>query len=159
MRERLRGSEVLVYAVGIDGDSLDQFRRSPPQPRVPPRPPGPFPPGRGRIPIGPGGRLPAFPQIFGPGAGGRSFPGSGNDDRVNVSALRDLTDDSGGRTEIVRTARDLNPATASIAEELSRQYAIGYVSPAGHDGRWHSIRVEPRNRSYRVRARRGYVAS
>ncbi|MEQ1727580.1 MAG: VWA domain-containing protein [Vicinamibacterales bacterium] len=159
VRERLRGSEVLVYAVGIDGDSLDQFRRSPPQPRIQPRPPNRFPPGGGRFPRGgPGGRLPFFPQIFDPG-GRRQFPASGNDDRVNVTALRDLTDDSGGRTEIVRTARDLNPATASIADELSKQYAIGYVSPAGHDGQWHSIRVELRNQSYRVRARRGYVAS
>jgi len=32
--------------------------------------------------------------------------GSLNDDRVNVVALRDMTDDSGGRTEIVpRSAR------------------------------------------------------
>lgn len=160
VRERLRQSDVLVYAVGIDGDSLDQFRRTPPQPRIPPRPPSRFPPGGGggRLPGGgPGGRLPAFPQIF--GTGGRQFPASGNDDRVNVAALRDLTDDSGGRTEIVHTARDLDPATARIADELSKQYAIGYVSPAGHDGQWHSIRVEVRNRPYRVRARRGYVAS
>ncbi len=111
MRERLRDSEVLVYAVGIDGDSLDQFRRTPPQPRIPPRPRSPFPPGGGRLPgAGPGGRLPVFPQIFGPGS--RQFP-SGNDDRVNVSALRDMTDDSGGRTEVVHTARDLNPATTA----------------------------------------------
>ena len=31
------------------------------------------------------------------------------DDRVNVAALRDITDDSGGRTEIIRCARDLDP--------------------------------------------------
>ncbi len=157
VRDRLHASDVLVYAVGIDGDSLDQFRRAPPQPRIRPRPPSPFPPGGGRFPGGPGGRLPVFPQIVGPG--GRQFPAPGNDDRVNVSALRDLTDDSGGRTEIVHTARDLNPATASIADELSRQYSLGYVSPAGHDGQWHAIRVELRHRSYRIRARRGYVAS
>ena len=78
---------------------------------------------------------------------------------MNVTALRDLTDDSGGRTEIVRTARDLNPATASIADELSKQYSLGYSSTLKKDGRWHSIRVEVRNRAYHVRARRGYVAS
>jgi hypothetical protein len=47
----------------------------------------------------------------------------------------------------------------SIADELSKQYALGYASPGKKDGRWHSIRVEVRNRAYRVRARRGYVAS
>ena len=78
---------------------------------------------------------------------------------MNVVALRDLTDDSGGRTEIVRDARDLNPATASIADELSKQYSLGYPSSGKKDGRWHAIRVELRNRAYRVRARKGYVAS
>jgi hypothetical protein len=70
-----------------------------------------------------------------------------------------MTDDSGGRTEIIRDARDLNPSTASIADELSKQYYLGYQASGAKDGRWHSIRVEVRNRNYRVRARRGYVAS
>ena len=78
---------------------------------------------------------------------------------MNAGALRDLTDESGGRTEIVRSARDLKPATASIADELSKQYSLGYASSTKKDGRWHTIRVEPRNRAYRVRARRGFVAS
>ena len=59
----------------------------------------------------------------------------------------------------VRNARDLNPATAGIAEELSKQYYLGYASTGKKDGRWHDIRVEVKNRLYRVRARRGYVAS
>jgi len=74
-------------------------------------------------------------------------------------ALREMTDDSGGRTEIVRDFRDLDPAVASIADELTQQYYLGYLSPEKKDGLWHSIRVELRNRNYRVRARRGYVAS
>ena len=78
---------------------------------------------------------------------------------MNVVALRDMTDDSGGRTEIIRDARDLNPSTASIADELSKQYYLGYPSAGKKDGRWHVIRVEVRNRNYRVRARRGYMAS
>ena len=43
------------------------------------------------------------------------------DDRLNVAALRDITDESGGRTEIVRFARDVDPATSSVADELSKQ--------------------------------------
>jgi hypothetical protein len=78
---------------------------------------------------------------------------------VNVSALRDLTDDSGGRTEIVRSTRDLDPATASIADELSKQYYLGYTSSGNKDGRWHTIRVEVRKGTYRVRSRRGYIAN
>jgi len=80
-------------------------------------------------------------------------------DPVDARALRALTDDSGGRTEIVKDPRDLNPATTGIADELSKQYYLGYPSAGKKDGRWHAIRVEVRNKAYRVRARRGYVAS
>jgi hypothetical protein len=87
-------------------------------------------------------------------------PSSGlGSDRVNDVALRDLTDSSGGRTEIIRGSKDLEPATNSIAAELSRQYYLGYHATGAKDGRWHTIRVELRNGNYRVRARRGYIAS
>jgi len=59
----------------------------------------------------------------------------------------------------ISDARDLSPATASIADELSRQYSLGYISPGARDGRWHTIRVEVRDGSAQVRARRGYTAS
>ena len=156
LKQLIRESEVLVYAIGIDGESERTTQRTPP-PRVPMPVPLPFPvPGRGRQPGRPGGWPPPSQPPTGGGGGYRR--GTPNDDRVNVVALRDMTDDSGGRTEIIRDARDLNPATAGIADELSKQYYLGY--PGGKkDGRWHSIRVEPRNRAYRVRARRGYVAS
>jgi VWFA-related protein len=153
LKQQIRQSEVLVYAVGIDSDADDAVRRPPPQgiPRRPQPVPFPFPPGRR-----PGGRFPIRPQIFGGNGGQRSWPG---DERVNVVALRDMTDDSGGRTEIVRYSRDIDPATASIADELSKQYYLGYSPTAPKDGRWHTIRVELKNASYRVRARRGYVAN
>ena len=74
--------------------------------------------------------------------------------------LREITDTSGGRTEIIWQPGDLDGATAGIADELSKQYFLGY--PAGSnkkDGRWHMIRVEVENPNYIVRARRGYVAT
>ena len=70
-----------------------------------------------------------------------------------------MTDDSGGRTEIVRDSRDLDRATSSIADELSQQSYLGYPSNGRRDGRWHTIRVEVRDQSLRVRARRGYLAT
>ena len=78
--------------------------------------------------------------------------------RVNPTALREITDDSGGRTEVVRTTADLIAATARIAEELNHQYVLGYTSPRGADGQFHSIRVRVPGAEYRVRARSGYVA-
>jgi len=80
-------------------------------------------------------------------------------DRVNPDALRSITDDSGGRTEIIVSPRDLDPATAGIADELSRQYFLGYVSTLPKDGRWHTIDVQIKRGQYTVRARKGFVAS
>jgi hypothetical protein len=79
-------------------------------------------------------------------------------DRVNERALRMITDDSGGRTEIIGAARDLDAATAGIASELSQQYFLGYVSTRPKDGRWHTITVQVKRGSYHVRARKGFVA-
>ena len=125
----VRETEVLVYAVGIDGQAESTIFSGRPQPPVM-RPPAPTPfpvPGRR------GGGIPwplPRPGGSGGGMGGRVGP----DDRVNVVALREITDDSGGRTEVVREPRDLDPATASIADELSKQYYLGYPSP-GSSGR------------------------
>ena len=80
-------------------------------------------------------------------------------ERVNAYALRQFTDDTGGRTEIVRGFRDLDSSTARIADELSKQYYLAYVSPGKKDGRWHAIRVEVKDRRLVVPARRGYIAS
>ena len=162
VKQIVRETEVLVYAVGIDGQGQPTFQRPAPPVQQPPRLPIPFPfPGGGSGRGGRGG-IP-FPI---PGSGGGGYPGGGSgriavggDDRVNVMALREMTDDSGGRTEIVRDFRDLDPAVASIADELSQQYYIGYPSPGHKDGRWHTIRVELRDPSLKVRARKGYVAT
>lgn len=157
VKQIIRESEVMVYAIGIDGQSETTFG-APSRPPVLPPFPGPVP-GR-RRPRGPGGiGLPQRPQIQWPFPQGRTTVRRGGDSGVNVLALREITDDSGGRTEVVRSARDLDPATANIADELSRQYYLGYASTTKKDGRWHTIRVETRDRSLRVRARRGYVAT
>ena len=165
LKSLIRETEVLVYAIGIDAqiDTRQEFRRpwsgivqalaqQPPIPFPFPRPggrPRPLPPSTPRFP-------PGRPPVTSPrNPATRVRP----DDRVNVAALRDLTDDSGGRTEVIRTARDLDPATAGIADELSRQYYIGYASTGLKDGKWHTIRVEVGDGRYHVRARRGFVAT
>jgi Ca-activated chloride channel homolog len=79
--------------------------------------------------------------------------------RVNPEALAEITNQSGGRTEVVRDTADLAPATARIAEELNNQYVLGYSSPKPGDGRYHGIRVAVAAPGYKVRARNGYVAA
>ena len=117
VRQLVRETEVLVYAVGIDGQGDPTFPSRPSPPIMRPPSPIPFPlPGSGR-PRG----LP-FPIPPMPRSGGSGGARGAADDRVNVVALREITDDSGGRTELVRDPRDLDPATAGIADELSKQY-------------------------------------
>ena len=162
VRRLVRETEVLVYAVGIDGQGQSTFNRPTPPVNQPPARlpiPLPFPGGSGR---GRGGYpLPPMPPIGGGGgsSGRGTYSIGGADDRVNVLALREMTDDSGGRTEIVRDFRDLDPAVASIADELSQQYYLGYPSPGLKDGRWHTIRVELKDPGLTVRARKGYIAT
>jgi VWFA-related protein len=149
LRQQIRESEVLVYALGIDGSGRRVDGARPPV-QIPLPMPFPFP----------GGRRPrgGFPPIGGGSGGGGGWPGAPGD-RVNADALRQITDDTGGRTEIVRGSEGLGPATARIADELSKQYYLGYSSNTERDGQWHSIRVNVRDRRLTVRARRGYVAS
>lgn len=180
LKAQVRATEVLVYAIGIDeqittepvrsggqwrfgvGDTLFAQRGRPPRPFPFPRPgrPGGLPP-RQPVPRNPPPRFPAPPPETPPtgGAPRSSARRQHGDDRVNAAILREITDASGGRTEIVRSARDLNPATASIADELSRQYYLGYASTVLRDGRWHSIRVEVIRGGYTVRSRNGFVAA
>lgn len=148
LRQMIRETEVMVYALGVDGAATTS--RIVPRIQLPL--PLPFPiPGTGRRP----GR-PQIPPIGGGTGGGWARQAN---ERVNGEALRQITDDTGGRTEIVRGFGDLEGATARIADELSKQYYLGYASTGKQDGRWHPIRVEVRGRNLTVRARRGYVAS
>ena len=149
LRQRIRESEVLVYALGVDSTGRDTPRIVQPPVQFPPSIPFPFP--------GSGRRQPRYPPIGG-GGGTTSWPRSPGE-RVNADALRQITDDTGGRTEIVRGFEGLDGATARIADELSKQYFLGYTSSVNKDGRWHSIRVTVRDRNLNVRARKGYVAS
>ena len=164
LKRLIRESEVLVYAIGIDSMTQSQPTRQPwfsriQQQRRPTPFPFPMPGGRRPPPMTP----PRYPPPSAPSptpGGSGSSRGTGRDEAVNVRVLREITDTSGGRTEIIWQPGDLDAATAGIADELSKQYFLGY--PAGSnkkDGRWHMIRVEVENPNYIVRARRGYVAT
>jgi len=147
----IRETEVLVYAIGIDASGLEPL---------------------GQTASSTGGDLPAVPSPF-PGRKNTSrmpapvpvqqpphqpVPASSTGG-VDIATLRAITDDSGGRTEAIYSSRDLDPATARVADELSRQYFLGYVSSLPKDGRWHSIELQVRKGPYNVRARKGFIAN
>ena len=157
VRQQIRESEVLVYAIGIDasGASASSYSSAPSssgQAGTPPLNPQPSAfPGARKIP-----QPASKPSSPPPNTGSRRPSSEG---RLNVDALRSITDDSGGRTEIVLSPRDLDPATAGIASELSRQYFLGYSTSSPKDGRWHTIEVRVRRGNYTIRARKGFIGS
>jgi VWFA-related protein len=163
LQQVIRESEVLVYAIGIDasnsGDYSSHSSSSTSRPSSPSSPPGAQPvpapfPGAPRPQAS--APKPAPPP---PSQSSSHRTSSSSVDRVNPDALRALTDESGGRTEIIVSPKDLDPATSGIADELSRQYFLGYISPAPKDGKWHTIDVQLRKGGYLVRARKGFIAS
>ena len=112
VQEAIRASEVLVYALGVDGDA----------------------------------------------AGWASVLNGSSS--VDSRALRRLTDETGGRNEVVKGFKNLEKATAQLAAEFNQQYLIGYAASSMRDGRWHAIKVDVRKkRGLKVRARAGYIAS
>jgi len=75
------------------------------------------------------------------------------------SALKKLSDDTGGSVLEVNRAKDTSAAFQQIARELRTQYLLGYTpTNTKHDGSFRKIRVQVRNGDYRVQARRGYYA-
>jgi Ca-activated chloride channel homolog len=62
----------------------------------------------------------------------------------------------GGYFELARTA-DLGATFARVADELHRQYALGF-EPAALDGKTHRLEVRAKRPGVTVRARRSYLA-
>jgi Ca-activated chloride channel homolog len=78
--------------------------------------------------------------------------------------LAELATVTGGRSFLLRDARELDATLTAIAKELRYQYLIGYapvdaIEPGEHE--WRSIRVALKNApvGVRVRARDGYTTN
>jgi Ca-activated chloride channel family protein len=78
---------------------------------------------------------------------------------ANIGALNEITGSNGGNTEVVHQTSDLVGATNRIAEELNNQYVLAFHTLKPLDGSYRSIRVRMTTPEYRVRARRGYIAT
>jgi VWFA-related protein len=155
LRQLIHQREVIVYAIGIDagGDPGPRQTSRSSQSQTPGRRPVPSPfPGKAPTTSTP-------PTVPPPPPSSASSPRSRSDGRVNADVLRTITDDSGGRTELIYSPRDLDPATAGIAAELSRQYFLAYHSAVPRDGRWHTIDVRVKGGPYTVRARKGFISN
>ena len=77
----------------------------------------------------------------------------------NESVAKKLTDETGGRTIVVRNEKNLEQAFDQISEELRSQYTIGYYSSnTAHDGSYRKIKVDTTRKDLDVLTRRGYYA-
>ena len=77
----------------------------------------------------------------------------------NESAARKLTDETGGRTIVVRNEKKLEEAFDDISEELRSQYSIAYYSTNTlHDGTYRKIKLDTTRKDLDVLTRRGYYA-
>jgi VWFA-related protein len=78
-------------------------------------------------------------------------------DRERVREFHGLIEDTGGGYFEVAKGDDLEATFARVADELRRQYLLGFV-PQTLDGRRHSIEVRVAGGGLSVRARNSYLA-
>jgi VWFA-related protein len=128
LMKRAREEDVMVYGVGLTG-------------RVPMRGMG----GRG------GGGWGRYPP---PPGGGSS---AGRTQRPDAG-LSKLAAESGGGYFELESTDDLGATFARVADELHRQYAMGF-SPEKLDGKTHKLEVRVKRPGMAARARKSYVAT
>jgi Ca-activated chloride channel family protein len=91
----------------------------------------------------------SLPPRTGPGGGRPQGPDPG---------LRAIAAETGGGFFELTRAEDLASTFARVADELHRQYALGF-EPAALDDTVHALDVRVRHPGARVRARKSYVAA
>ena len=115
--------------------------------------------------MGPGARGVRLPGgvIFGippPGGGGTVGPGSSPADYKRASEyLHEIALESGGQYYRGDTMVGLSAAFGQLADELRRQYSIGYYPPAGQAGQRRTIKVRVNQPDLVVKARDNYIYS
>ena len=167
VKQLIRETEVLVYAIGIDSMTQSQpiatalvhrgIQQQPPRrrrSRSRSRRPAPTADAACRAT-----RPPSAPSPI-PAAAARAAR-TARDDRVNVRrAARHHRRQRRPHRDHLLAARSRSGATAGIADELSKQYYLGYsMRPARRTAAGTRSASRCENPTYSVRARRGYVAT
>jgi VWFA-related protein len=106
----------------------------------------------GSVPFGGGGR--GFGRA---GMGGMGSRRGGQEDRPDPGLKTVAAASGGGYFDLTRT-QDLGPTFARIADELHRQYLLGFV-PQKNDGKRHKLEVRMKGDGLTARARKSYVAA
>jgi Ca-activated chloride channel family protein len=104
-----------------------------------------------------GGRRGGYGGYGGRGAGGGGGGRGGQLDKPDPGLQTVAAASGGGYFELTRT-QDLSPTFARVADELHRQYLLGFV-PQKLDGKSHKLEVRVKGEGFTSRARRSYVAA
>lgn len=76
------------------------------------------------------------------------------------SALKNMSEETGGRVFNAKSYKELNQAFDQISNELRNQYNLGYTPSNGaHDGSYRKLDVKVSRGGLKVQARKGYYAS
>lgn len=109
----------------------------------------------GRVPMGGMGRPGGGWGRYGPPPGGGSPAGR---TQKPDEGLSKLAAESGGGYFELESTDDLGATFARVADELHRQYAMGF-SPEKLDGKTHKLEVRVKRPGMSARARKSYVAT
>ena len=109
----------------------------------------------GHVPYG-GRRAPTSGGRMG-GFGGRRGGGNMTAQKPDEGLAKIAMETGGGYFELTNT-KDLSSTFATVADELHRQYALGFT-PAKLDGKSHKLEVRLKRPELVARARKSYVAS
>jgi len=126
--DRATKEDMMVYAIGLESN---------------------LPYGRRQAPL-PGGRTGGLGGFEGQSSGGMT-------QRPDPGLPRIAEETGGGYFELTR-ADDLSSTFARVADELHRQYALGF-EPSKLDGKTHDLEVRVKTRGMKARARKSYAAA
>jgi Ca-activated chloride channel family protein len=82
-----------------------------------------------------------------------------NPSDLHEPSLRKLADPTGGAVTVVRSGSQAAAVAQRLADELRHQYTLGFYPQKAPDGKYRRIKVVPKNQSYSVRTRAGYLAA
>jgi VWFA-related protein len=92
-------------------------------------------------------------MAYGGGFGTISFGGGGG------SAMRKLSEETGGRVFKVDRKHSLNDIFKEIQDEMRRQYSIGYTPTNDtKDGTFRKLEIKMASKDLKAQARKGYYA-
>ena len=78
----------------------------------------------------------------------------------DMRTLKRLSEETGGAVFVLDNKSDFEDIFGQIAAELRTQYSLGYVSTnLKEDGKYRRIKIIPRDKRLKVRARKGYYAA